>query len=183
MKRTVNFMLGGHGHVLRSYVASQIMFYRAFVRSRVRHGFRLLSTGQLDALAAQFTPDAVFSFPGEHRLGGERRGPQAIRAWFDETRRLFPDFRVEPRTILVQGGPRRTRVATQFDVYATFPDGAPYRNTGMQLLELRWGRVRQDRLFEDTQLIAAALDRLPQLGMVEDTQTPSGSGAADSIRV
>lgn len=144
--------------------------YHALVRSRVHHGFRLLSTGQLDALAAQFAPDAVFSFPGEHRLGGERRGPQAIRDWFAETRRLFPDFRVEPRTILVQGGPWRTRVATRFDVLATFPDGAPYRNAGMQLLDLRWGRIHEDRLFEDTQLVAAALDRLAELGAFDEPQ-------------
>lgn len=157
------------------------MFYRAFVRSRVRHGLRLLSTGQLDALAAQFAVDAVFSFPGEHHLAGERRGPQAIRAWFAETRRLFPDFRVEPRTILVQGGPRLTRVATQFDVYATFPDGDPYRNSGMQLLELRWGRVHRDRLFEDTQLIAAALDRLSQLGVANHAQTAPEPDGSDSI--
>ena len=31
---------------------------------------------------------------------------------------------------------------------------------GMQLLEIRWGRITQDRLFEDTQRVAAALDRL-----------------------
>ncbi len=139
--------------------------YHAFVRSRVRNGFRLLSTGRLDALAKQFAPDAVFSFPGENRLSGERRGPDAIRAWFAEARRLFPDFRVEPRTIVVEGAPWHTRVATWFDVFATFPDGAPYRNSGMQLLDLRWGRVREDRLFEDTQLIAAALDRLAELGV------------------
>lgn len=81
----------------------------------------------------------MFASPGAHRLGGERR-PDAIRAWFVETLRLFPDLRVHQRTILVQGGPGRTQVGdARFDVTATFPDGQPYRNEGMQLLELRWG--------------------------------------------
>lgn len=159
------FVLRGYGQEVATWVASQTAMYHAFVRTKVREGFALLSSGQLDALTGQFASDAVFSFPGEHRLGGERRGPQAIREWFVETLRLFPDFEVQPRTILVQGGPWRTRVATRFDVLATFPDGAPYRNEGMQLLELRWGRIHEDRLFEDTQLIAAALDRLAELGV------------------
>ncbi len=163
-----DFMLRCRGHARRSCVSSQITVYRAFVRSRVRRGFRLLSTGHLDELVADFAPDALFAFPGTHRLGGERRGPDAIRAWFVETRRVFPDFRVQPRTILVQGGPWCTRVATRFDVTATFPDGQPYGNEGMQLLELRWGRIHEDRLFEDTQVVADALERLAGLGMFDE---------------
>lgn len=81
---------------------------------------------------------------------------------------MFPDFRVQPRTILVQGGPWCTRVATRFDVTATFPDGQPYGNEGMQLLELRWGRIHEDRLFEDTQVVADALERLAGLGMFDE---------------
>lgn len=42
------------------------------------------------------------------------------------------------------------------------PDGTPYRNEGMQRLEIRWGRIHQDRLFEDTQAVAEALARLSE---------------------
>jgi ketosteroid isomerase-like protein len=134
--------------------------YHAFVRRRVRHGFQLVSSGQIDAVVAQFADDAVFAFPGEHAMAGERRGHAAIRDWFEETRRLFPDFRLVAKTIIVEGGPWRTRVGTRFEVFATFPDGSPYRNEGMQFLEIRWGRIRQDRLFEDTQIVADALKRV-----------------------
>lgn len=134
--------------------------YRTLVRRRVRHGFRLLSTGRLDALAAQFARGAVFVFPGEHRLAGERHGPAEIRAWFEDMRRALPEFRLVPREIVVEGAPWRTRVATHFDVVATLADGSAYRNEGMQFLEIRWGRVHQDRLFEDTQIVAAALERV-----------------------
>jgi len=137
--------------------------YGTFVRRRVRHGFALLSAGRLDDLVAQFAPDAVFEFAGEHRLGGERRGQAQIAAWFAETRRLFPDFRVQPDRIIVQGGPWLTRVATHFQASATLPDGTPYRNTGVQLLELRWGKVHEDRLYEDTQRVTDALKHLAAL--------------------
>jgi ketosteroid isomerase-like protein len=98
-------------------------------------------------------------------LGGEFRGPDAVRAWFAEVRRLFPDFRLEPRRIVVEGGPLRTHVAVWFAVFGTFPDGSRYRNEGAQLLVLRSGRVQEDRLFEDTKVVIDALDRLRALGM------------------
>lgn len=117
--------------------------YHSFVRRRICRAYRLISTGEFDALVAQFAPDAVFSFPGEHALGGEFRGPDAVRAWFSEVRRLFPDFALEPRRIVVEGGPLHTYAATWFAAAGTFPDGTPYRNDGVQLLELRRGRVQE----------------------------------------
>ncbi len=139
--------------------------YHRFVRRQIRRAYGLINAGQFDDLVAQFAPDALFSFPGDHVLGGEFRGPDAVRAWFAEVRRLFPDFQLEPRRIVVEGGPRNTHVATWFAASGTFPDGTPYRNEGAQLLELRRGRVQEDRLFEDTKVVIDALDRLRALGM------------------
>ncbi len=139
--------------------------YHAFMRRQIRRAYGLISTGQFDALVAQFAPNAVFAFPGEHALGGEFRGPDAVRAWFTEVRRLFPDFRLEPRRIIVEGGPLHTHAATWFAVSGTFPDRKLYRNEGVQLLELQRGRVYEDRLFEDTAVVIDALDRLDALGM------------------
>ena len=99
--------------------------YHTFVRRQIRRADGLINADQLDALAAQFAADAVLAFPGEHALGGEFRRPDAVRAWFAEVRRLFPDFRLEPRRILVEGGPLHTHVATWFAVSGTFPDGTP----------------------------------------------------------
>ncbi|MGE5198700.1 MAG: nuclear transport factor 2 family protein [Rhodospirillaceae bacterium] len=79
-------------------------------RRQIRHAYWLISTGQLDELVAQFAPDALFSFPGEHALGGEFRGPDAVRTWFAEVRRLFPDFRLEPRRIVIA---RRSRAPAE----------------------------------------------------------------------
>lgn len=139
--------------------------YHAFVRRQIRRAYELINAGQFSDLVAQFAQDALFSFPGDHVLGGEFRGPEAVRAWFEEVRRLLPDFRLEPRRIVVEGGPLHTRAATWFTASGTFPDGMPYRNEGVQLLELRRGRVQEDRLFEDTKVVIDAIDRLRALGM------------------
>ncbi len=68
--------------------------YHAFVRRQIRHGYELINAGQFSDLVAHFAQDALFSFAGDHVLGGEFRGPEAVRAWFEELRRLFPDFRL-----------------------------------------------------------------------------------------
>ena len=142
-----------------------VLMYHSYVRRQIRLAYGWISTGQFDRLVAQFEPDALFVFPGEHVLGGEFRGPDAVRAWFTEVRRLFPDFRLEARRIVVEGSPMHTHAATWFNASGTFPDGAAYRNQGMQLLELRRGRVCEDRHFEDTTVVVEALDRLKMLGM------------------
>ena len=59
--------------------------------------------------------------------------------------------------VVVAGGPWHTRVTTRFLVRAPRPDGSLYTNEGVQLLRLRWGRIVEDRLYEDTQLLAEEL--------------------------
>jgi hypothetical protein len=51
-------------------------------------------------------------------------------------------------------------VATRFRVSATLPDGRPYTNEGMQFLRLRWGKAIEDYLYEDTNKLAAELERM-----------------------
>jgi hypothetical protein len=57
-------------------------------------------------------------------------------------------------------GPETRSVTTHFRVAATLPDGRPYTNAAMQFLRLRFGRVVEDRIYEDTQRLAAALDEV-----------------------
>jgi hypothetical protein len=61
--------------------------------------------------------------------------------------------------VLVNGWPWRTVVASHLVITTTLPDGSPYRNEGMQLLRLRWGRVVEDLIFEDTLKLDAVLRR------------------------
>jgi hypothetical protein len=73
---------------------------------------------------------------------------------------LFPGIRIEPRDVVVNGWPWNTVVATHLEISATLADGRPYRNEGMQLLRLRWGRVVEDLIFEDTLKLDQELRRM-----------------------
>jgi ketosteroid isomerase-like protein len=133
--------------------------YRFIVKRIVRRTFRRLSEGDYEVVVRQFGPESRFMFSGDHALGGERRGQDAVREWFREMQRLFPGIRIEPLDVVVNGWPWKTVVANHLAISATLEDGRPYRNEGMQLLRLRWGRVVEDLVFEDTLKLDAELQR------------------------
>src|SRR3712207_8956883 len=120
--------------------------YRWIVKRIVLRTFARLNAGDVEALVRQFAPDARFVFAGTHALSGERRGPDGVRAWFREALELFPGLRIEPQTVVVSGWPWNTRFATHFVVTSRTRDGRAYRNEGMQIVRLRWGRVVEDRI-------------------------------------
>jgi ketosteroid isomerase-like protein len=134
--------------------------YRYLVGRRVRATYAQINRGDWGRVAGVFHPGAVFRCAGDHELGGERHGPDEIRAWFELVGRLFPGLELEPLTVVVAGWPWDTRVCVRFGARAELPDGSPYRNEGMQFLRLRWGRAVEDYVYEDVQKLVAALDRI-----------------------
>ena len=132
--------------------------YRMIVRRRVRSAFRHLSAGDFAYVLRMFGPRSVFCIPGDHPLGGELRGHDAVQEYFGRVNRLFPDLRFESLAVVVSGWPWDTLVGTRLAISATLPDGRLYTNEGMQFLRLRWGKVVEDRIYEDTLALAAALD-------------------------
>jgi ketosteroid isomerase-like protein len=149
--------------------------YRFIVKRLVRRTFRRLSKGDSAAVVGRFTPTGLFVLSGSHALGGERHGPEAVRRWFRQAFQLFPGLQLEPQTVLVNGWPWNTVVATHLIIRATLRDGRPYRNEGMQLLRLRWGRVVEDRIYEDTQKLEVELQRMAREGVPEAVAPAAGS--------
>jgi ketosteroid isomerase-like protein len=133
--------------------------YRLIVKRNLRRAYERLSRGDYESVVKKFSESSVFEFAGSHQLGGERRGTDAVRELFRQMFDCFPDLRLEPKAIVVNGMPWNTVVAARFGVSATVA-GEPYRNEGMQFLRLRFGRVVEDRLYEDTEKLAAALERI-----------------------
>ena len=131
--------------------------YRLIVRAMTRRGFRLLSAGRTDEFLRVFDDRSRFWFVGDHALGGEHVGREAIRSVIARMHELFHDLDVRPVRIVVNGWPWATVVATELEVRASLPGGRQYRNHGMQLLRVRWGKVVEDRVYEDLDLLRAAL--------------------------
>ncbi len=133
--------------------------YKAIVRRIVRTGFRALSAGDYEQLLRQFHPQVIFSFAGPAPLGGERRGVEPVREWFQRMFSYFPGIRFTVQHVIVQGWPWNTLVATRLSVAAPRADGSMYRNEAIQFLHLRWGKVVEDHLYEDTYKLANELQQ------------------------
>lgn len=147
------------------------MYYR-IVRQTVETGFRKLSEGDPNEILSKFAPNAQFRFVGDHAMGANLTTPAAIRQWFERILRLFPGIQITPSRVQVSGMPWNTLVMVQLAIDVPLPDGTAYRNTGLQMLRLRWGRVVEDFVCEDTALLVKALHTLAARGVSEAAAAP-----------
>lgn len=147
------------------------MYYR-IVRQTIRDGFEQLSRGNPEPILSKFAPDARFIFLGDHAMGANLSEPGAIRQWFERILRLFPGIAIEPREIRVSGLPWDTLVVVKLTIRATLPDGRAYANTGLQMVRLRWGKIVEDVVFEDTHVLIGELERMAQQGVCEAVAQP-----------
>jgi ketosteroid isomerase-like protein len=146
--------------------------YQLIFKQKVAQGFADISRANFEAVLNIFAPDIHFTFVGDHALGGNWHSRDLAKQWFDRIHRLFPDLRLTPRQIRVSGFPWDVTIVTQFEVQATLPDRSIYKNQGIQILRVRWGKAVEDYLIEDTQLLGAALAQISASGNSEADAKP-----------
>lgn len=119
----------------------------------VRRGFARLNAGDVQSTVGMFERDARFVFPGRHSFAADTTDRAEIEAWFARFVGLGPTFEIED--VLAAGPPWNMRVVVRFTDRIALGDRS-YENHGVQYLRMRWGRVRLDRIYLDTQLLAEA---------------------------
>ena len=129
------------------------MIYRWLVRKAAQTGWQRLSEHRVDDLP--LAADVHFVFLGDHELATDLRGPEALRGWLSDLFERFPRLRFEPEDVVVEGGPWSTRLATRYN--ATQDGQLIYR--AVQFARIRWGKLAEETIQPDTQLVAAALAR------------------------
>ncbi|NHU84887.1 nuclear transport factor 2 family protein [Kocuria sp. JC486] len=152
------------------------MIYAMMVEKKVRRTFEAINDGNygamLDGLAGNFT----YHFHGKHALGGRRRTRTSMEAWWQRVFRLLPGAIFDVREVFVSGGPWRTRVVVNSRVQGDLPDGSTYRNTVLQLMTLRWGKVVDVETLEDLQELERALNVVFDYGNPEARAEPIEDG-------
>jgi len=144
---------------------------KAITRAVYRRGLRSLEHGDLDGLLRRFDEACTFSFAGDTPLGAELQGRPEIRRWFERFQRLLPQPTFEIDRLVIDGPPWNQRLAAHLVIRSTIV-GAPYQNQFAQFLRLRWGKVTDDVVLEDTQTWAGACERLVAAGMTEAGESP-----------
>ena len=129
------------------------------VASKARATWRRIAEGDLEAASDMAHADMRFGFIGHTAFGADLRGKDAFLAWFRAAAERLPGLTFQVHDVLVGGWPWNTRVAVRLAISAPLPDGTTYRNEGVQWLRLRWGRMVDDWVLEDTVALQQALDQ------------------------
>jgi ketosteroid isomerase-like protein len=133
----------------------------------IRRNITALNRGDHRPALAMFATDAELVFPGMNTwstqfrtpvLGREalatHRGRDEIEAFLQ--RYVGHRIQMSVEDILVNGPPWNTRVAIRAHVWAEGPDGSDvYANRAVLMVETRWGKIRRQEDYEDTERAAA----------------------------
>jgi ketosteroid isomerase-like protein len=134
-----------------SWLAKQLI---SRVMARTRAG-DIRPTLMLDA------EDVHFVFPGDNSWSGDYRGKEAHSRWLQ--RLVSVGVKTEPDEVIASGFPWRMTVCVRGRSYLDSPEGERiYQNRFVIWGRLRWGKLQEYEVYEDTQK-AKALD-----GWLED---------------
>ena len=146
--------------------------YHAIVKRRIRQAFEQVNRHRWDDLMRSIAPDVHHRFGGVHAIGGERHDRETLRRWFERLARVLPNLHLETKKIWVEGWPWHTMVFVQWDGTATLLNGGGYSQHAIHVITLRWGKIHELDVFEDSQEVARALVVQAAAGLDEAAAQP-----------
>ncbi len=140
--------------------------YHVAVRALMRRNIARLNEGDLDPLLRQASPEIELSFPGDNswstmfRPVEKGRHRHVTHRGIDECRAFGERFVAEGLQIVIEdivvaGPPWRTRVALRAHDYQMAAERDAYTNRYLGFLTIRWGRLVEWEVYEDTERTAA----------------------------
>ncbi|MGI8506555.1 MAG: nuclear transport factor 2 family protein [Solirubrobacteraceae bacterium] len=131
---------------MQSWLAKKLISY---TMSRARAG-DIRPTLLMDA------EDVTFRFPGDNSWSGEYHGKAELRRWLERMVRV--GVKTFPDEVVLKGFPWRHTVCVRGHDYVRSPAGETvYENRFVIWGRLRWGRLEDYEVYEDTEK-ATALD-------------------------
>ena len=144
------------------------MIHSYIVEKSIRQSFDDVNNHRWDAAVKALSPNAYHRVSGVHALGGERRGKQAVRRWFERMGRVFPTLRIEVDRVWVTGWPWNTTVFAKWRANGKLLGGrGSYVNNGIHVFTLRWGKVHSLEEYFDSQAADRALAAQAASGLDE----------------
>jgi ketosteroid isomerase-like protein len=141
--------------------------YHSIVKRIARKNFLRVNQKDFEALLADCAPDIHHRFGGAHALGGERHDREALRQWFGRLGRLGKHLTLTVEDVWVKGLPNDTTIIIRWSATDSLPDGSPYKNRGVHIVKMRWGKVVDIDAHEDSQAVAEGLEKQAGLGIAE----------------
>lgn len=123
-------------------------------------------------------PDVTLTFPGDSTWSGIFRGREQVKPWLE--RFAQAGMQIFPDEVAVSGLPWRMTVAVRGTDHLDAPDGTRvYENRYVIWGHMRWGRLTDYEVYEDTIKPRALDDYLERSGSPAARPQPAlaGSGA------
>jgi ketosteroid isomerase-like protein len=137
--------------MILSWIANKLVS-RAMARNR---------DGDISFTLALDAPDVTLTFPGDNSWSGTHRGKPAVTRWLE--RLVAIGLQTFPDEVVASGPPWNTKLCIRGHDYLKSPEGETvYENRFVIWGRLKWGRLRDYEVYEDTQK-AKALDEWLQL--------------------
>jgi ketosteroid isomerase-like protein len=131
---------------MQSWLAKKLISY---VMAHARDG-DIRPTLMMDA------DDVRFTFPGDNSWAGTYHGKDELRAWLQRLVRV--GIKTYPDEVILKGFPWRQTVCIRGHDHAHAPSGEQiYENRFVIWGHLRWGKLKDYEVYEDTEK-AKALD-------------------------
>jgi len=146
--------------------------YHTIVKRIAKKNFELVNEHNYDALLKDCVPNIHHKFGGQHALGGERNGIEVFRKWLDRLGRIVPGLKLSVADVWVKGWPNDTTIIVRWDAAETLPNGAPYKNHGVHIIKMRWGKVYDIDANEDSQAVVEMLKVKAAHGIEEALEPP-----------
>jgi ketosteroid isomerase-like protein len=125
--------------MILSWIASKILS-RAMARNR---------EGDISLTLALDAPDVTLTFPGDNSWSGTFRGKPAVKRWLERMARVR--LQAFPEEVVAVGPPWRTTVCIRGYDYVKSPEGETvYENRFVIWGKLKWGRLKEYEVYEDT---------------------------------
>ena len=146
--------------------------YHTIVRRKITAAFAGLSSGRIEAITNELAPNAIHYFVGTHALSGTRRTPETIRGWYERLLRLLNGISFSLQEVRVSGWPWHTQVEAIWTETNFGTDGIGTSAEGVNLIEIKWGRVTSVRIYPDTAALERTLHRIAAKGTAEALAAP-----------
>jgi len=146
--------------------------YHTIVKRLARTNFERVNQKDFEALLKDCVPNIHHRFGGSHALGGERHDIHALRTWFGRLGRLGPQLHLKVNDVWVKGWPHNTTIIIRWDATDKRADGSPYKNHGVQIVNMRWGKIVAIDANEDSQAVAENLAMHAAYGVEEASAPP-----------
>lgn len=141
--------------------------YNLIIKNKIRKAFGYVNRHEYQKLVPDMHKRVRHSFAGNHALGGIRNDADTLLTWFDRLGIVLPGIQLAITSMYVKGWPHHTTVFVQWEARETLLNGDPYFNRGLHKITIRWGKITELDVYEDSQAVARALDKQFKSGIAE----------------